>query len=173
MKVSTYFIFWVFGIAPYCVCAQQAVPSDTLLNHMTGKWLLTGIIAGASVKHDIKVAWVLGNGYIELKETSRKKNQNGMPSYEAIVLISRDSIQHQYNCLWLDNTSNEGLSNGIIAHAPFEADKIALLFKLKDNVFFHTTFSYRIADDSWHWEMTDDKNGKKDSFADAVMVRIP
>jgi len=42
--------------------------------------------------------------------------------------------------------------------------EIALLFKLKDNVFFHTTFSYRIADDSWHWEMTNDENGKKDSL---------
>jgi hypothetical protein len=173
MKKLKWLVSLIFVIGPLFVLGQQAPSSDTLLDHMTGKWLLRGIIAGNKIEHDILIGWVLGHQYIELKETSREKQADGMPLYDALVLMSRDNSKNQYNCLWLDNTSNIGLSNGVMAHAAFEPNTIAFLFKLNDHNYFHTTFTYNATNDSWHWEMTNDEDGKIEPFADAVMSRLP
>jgi hypothetical protein len=157
--------------SPVMVLAQQP-SADMLLNHITGKWLLKGTIAGADIEHDITATWVLGHQYIELKETSRHKQADGMPDYDAMVFISRDNTKNQYDCLWLDNTSNSGLANEIIAHAPVKPDTLAFLFKISDHSYFHTTLSYNAANNCWHWLLTSDENGKMEVFADAMMVKV-
>ncbi len=140
---------------------------------MAGKWLLKGTIAGAKTEHDIIAEWVLGHQYIELKETSSGKQADGKPLYDAIIFISRDRLKNQYDCLWLDNTSNSGLANEIIAHAKPKSHEIALLFKFNNNSYFHTTLTYSISTNSWHWLMCNDENGKITIFADAVMSQSP
>src|SRR5258708_571476 len=117
MKILKLLVSIALVIGPLSVLAQYTQSADTLLDHMVGKWLLKGKIAGAPIEHDITAAWVLGHKYIQLKETSRGKQADGTPSYGAIIFISLDKSKKQYDCLWLDNTSNSGLSNEIIAHA--------------------------------------------------------
>ena len=153
MRIFKILIYTAFIVGPLNVSGQYKKSADTLLDHMTGKWLLKGIIAGANIEHDITAAWVLGHQYIQFTETSKEKQADGTPSYEAIVYISRDEAKHQYDCLWLDNTSNQGLANEIIAHAPTGSNQIPLLFKIDNSTFFHTTLSYNEANDSWHWLM--------------------
>lgn len=160
-------------VCPFTVMGQYERSSDTLLDHMTGKWLLKGKIAGAEIEHYITAGWVLGHQYLELKETSKEKNIDGTPAYEAMVFISFDKLKKQYDCLWLDNTSNSGLSNEIIAHAKAKPDEIALLFKFNNNSYFHTTLTYTASNNSWHWLMHDDENGKTKVFADAIMSEAP
>lgn len=151
--------------------AQHNLPSDTLLNHLTGKWLLNGFMSGKQVKHNINAGWVLGHEYFQIKETSQERDAKGHPSYEAIVYITFNRSHNQYDCLWLDNTSNAGLSNGIIAHAKKESNKLALLFKFNEHFYFHTTFIYNPSKNSWKWVMTSDDNGKKEIFANAIMQK--
>src|SRR5690242_16022623 len=45
--------------------AQTAAPSDSLLGHLIGHWVLRGPMAGKSVVHDVTFAWVLGTEYVE------------------------------------------------------------------------------------------------------------
>lgn len=149
--------------------AQHNLPSDTLLNHLTGKWLLTGRIDGKQVKHDIQAGWVLGHEYFQFKETSRERDAKGKPEYEAVVYITYNQANSQYDCLWLDNTSNAGLSNGIIAHAKKEPNQLALKFKFSEHFNFYTTFFYNPAQQTWKWSMTSEDKGKKETFANAVM----
>jgi len=151
--------------------AQHNITTDSLLNHLTGKWLLTGFMAGKQVKHDINAGWVLGHEYFQIKETSRERDANGHPGYEAIVYITFNKSNDQYDCLWLDNTSNAGLSNGIIAHAKSEPNKLALLFKFNEHTFFHTILTYKPGQGSWDWQMTSDDDGKMKTFAKAVMLK--
>jgi hypothetical protein len=92
--------------------------------------------------HDIDAQRVLNGQYIQLKEVSREKDQKGNPLYEAIVYICWEESKKQYSCLWLDNTSNEGISNGIIGRAKLNGDKIEMIFKFSDANQFHTTFLY-------------------------------
>ena len=152
--------------------AQHNNPSDTLLDHLAGEWLLTGSLAGGQVEHDISAGWVLGREYFQIKETSRERDPNGHPAYEAIVYITFNKGDDRYDCLWLDNTSNAGLSNGIIAHAGREPGRLALVFKFNETFYFHTTFSYNPDEDSWSWLMRSEDGGKEEVFADAVMKRV-
>lgn len=152
--------------------AQHNLPSDALLDRLSGKWLLTGLMDGKQVKHDINAGWVLGREYFQIKETSLERDAKGHPNYEAIVYITFNKSRNRYDCLWLDNTSNAGLSNGIIAHANKEPNKIALLFKFNEHFNFHTTFTYQPKQNSWTLLMTSDDDGNKEIFANANMQKV-
>jgi len=169
MKMIKILAAVVLVIVPMLVFAQQPAPADALLNRLTGKWILKGVIDGKNIQHDIIAEWVLGHQYLQLKETSDEKTPNGDPSYDAIVLNNK---LMQYDCLWLDNTSNGGLSNGVIAHTKFKANTLALLFKFSDKSYFHTTFIFNPTENSWHWKMESDENGKIEPFADAEMSKM-
>ena len=154
------------------VRAQYIISSNPLLDHLAGRWQLKGKIAGKAINHDISAGWVLGHQYLELTEVSREKQGNGMPAYDSTVIISLDKTKKRYDCLCLDNTSNQELANEIIAHALVRANELAFLFTFSKRNYFHTTLSYRATSDSWHWRMKSDENGKKQLFADAIMSKV-
>ena len=94
-----------------------------------------------------------------------------IPSYYAIIYITFSKAHNEYDFLWLDNTSNAGLSNGIIACAKKEPNLLALLFKFNGHNYFYTTLSYNAAHSSRSWVMTGGENGKTEHFADATMFK--
>lgn len=151
--------------------AQQPTLKDSLLDHMTGKWMLQGTIAGKETTHDIVTEWVLRHQYVQFHEVSRDENANGEAMYEAIVFIGWDQLSSQYACLWLDVTGGGGLSAQAIGHAKRSGDKIAFLFKGSDGSLFHTTFLYDRGSDTWQWLMDGEENGKLQSFARVKLTR--
>ncbi len=153
------------------IFAQQTTFRDSLLDRMTGQWLLKGTIAGQETTHDVEVAWVLGHQYIQIHEKSHEINADGTAAYEAIVYIGWDKDLSEYTCLWLDVTGSGGLSGQAIAHAKRQGNKIAFLFKGKDGSNFHTTFVYNKDDDTWHWLMDGEENGKLQPFARVKLTR--
>jgi hypothetical protein len=171
MKTLIKLIFLSLFLLPTTVKSQQLTQPDSLLNKLTGKWTLTGTIDGKKTIHDIDAQRVLNAGYIQLKEVSRERDQLGNPLYEAIVYICWEAPKKQYSCLWLDNTSNGGISNGIIGCAKQEKDKIELIFKYSDMVQFHTTFLYDKGADTWQWLMDEEENGKFQSFARVILTK--
>jgi hypothetical protein len=150
--------------------AQEKKSQETLLDQMTGNWILKGTIDGKETTHDITTAWVLGHQYIRITEISREKNASGKPEYEASVFISFDTKKNEYTCLWLDNTGNGGLSAQAVGHAKLEANKIEFIFKISDTSTFHTVFLYDKSD-SWQWIMDDEENGKYQPFARVKLTR--
>ena len=152
------------------VLSQQTTFQDSLLEHMVGRWILQGTIAGKETTHDIIAEWVLGHQYMQFHETSREKNAVGQAEYEAIVFIGWDQPSSQYACLWLDVTGGGGLSAQAIGHAKPNGDEIAFLFKGSDGSTFHTTFVYDRSADTWRWLMDSEENGKLQPFA-RVMLR--
>src|SRR6202790_5763841 len=93
----------------FSASAQQPTAKDPLLDRLTGSWILQGTIAGHETTHDIESEWVLNHEYVRLHETSREKNVQGQPAYEAIVFIEWDESSNEYRCLWLDSTGGGGL----------------------------------------------------------------
>jgi hypothetical protein len=158
-------------IFPSIVKSQQTTQPDSLLDKLTGKWILTGIIDEKKIIHDINVKRVLGGQYVQIEEVSREKDANGNLDYNALVYMCWQEAKKEYQCLWLDNTSNEGISNGILGRAKQNGDKIELLFKFSDTVQFHTKFVYDRTADIWQWTMDSEENGKLQSFARAKMIR--
>ena len=77
---------------------QDTVPPspESLLDKMTGKWVMTGTIDKEQVTHDVDVDWILNRRYIRIHEVSREKNTDGELAYEAWIHIAWDPKNGDY-----------------------------------------------------------------------------
>lgn len=149
------------------ILAMAAADPKPLLDHLAGKWVMRGTIGGKQTTQDVDARFVLNGGYLQLHEIARQKN-----GYEAIIFISRDQKSGEYDCLWLDNTSNVAFTNGVSAHAKPTADSIPFEFRSREGkVFFRTTFVYDAANDRWQWLLDDWSNGNAEAFARVTLTR--
>ena len=144
---------------------------DELLDRLVGTWVMRGEIAGNDIVHDLGVEWILANHYIQIKEVSRERNEDGDPEYEALVLIGWDDATEQYACLWLDVTGGEGLTNGVIGMASREGDSIPLVFDMGGDAAIHNTFGYDRESDRWNWQIDNVRGGSSSRFADVTLTR--
>lgn len=86
MKTSLAIVALLFTTS-FSASAQEPTHKDPLLDRLTGNWILQDTIAGHETTHDIESEWVLNHEYLRLHETSRAKNAQGQPAYEAIIFI--------------------------------------------------------------------------------------
>jgi hypothetical protein len=158
-------------VAALAASAQQPTHKDALLDRLAGGWILQGSIAGHETTHDIESEWVLNHEYLRIHETSRDKNAQGQPAYEAIILIEWDESSSEYRCLWLDSTGGGGLA-APIAEGKRGNDEIDFLFRDKDkDSGVNTKFIYSKATDSWSWLIDNEDGGKLTSFARVKLTR--
>ena len=135
----------------------QATPPDSLLNHLTGTWVMRGTLGGKAVVHDVTAKWVLNNEYVELREVSREKNPKGAPQYEAILYFVRDTVTHEVLVLWLDNTGPSTFAP--LGRGAAAGDSIPFLWTLGATDKIHNTLVYRRATDTWE-ERIDNEDAK-------------
>jgi hypothetical protein len=109
MRALLAIVALVFTIS-FSAGEQEPTHQDPLLDRLAGRWTLRGTIAGQQTTHDIEAEWVLGHEFLRLHETSREKNAQGQPAYEAIIFIEWVEALQQYRCLWLDSTGGGGLA---------------------------------------------------------------
>jgi hypothetical protein len=148
---------------------QQSTPAS-LLGHLAGAWVMRGTLQNQQTTHDVEAAWVLNGGYMQLHEVSREKDSKGAPAYEAIIYISVDQKTGEFSCLWLDTTSNAGLTNGVMGRGTAKGNSIPFLFKSGADI-FHNTFTYTPSADSWQWQLDDENGGKMTPFARLTLTR--
>jgi hypothetical protein len=150
--------------------AQQPTLKDSLLDHITGNWLLQGKIARTNTVHDIEANWVLGHQYVLIRETSHEKNTNGQPAYEANVYIGWDQASGDYVCVWLDVYG--GISSQSIGRSKPNGNEISFVFRDSSNTDnFHTKFIYNTSSDTWQWLMDNVDKGQLKPFADVILTR--
>lgn len=169
-KMSKIILLWVLML-PVAAMSQQTTQPDSLLNSLTGNWVLKGTIAGQETIHDVIARRVLNGQYVQLTEVSREKDQKGNPEYEAIIYVCWQEPKKQYFCLWLDNTSNEGISNQVIGEAKQNADTIDWVFTYRDGSKFYNSFLYDRSTDTWQWKMDGEEKGKLQPFARVKLTR--
>ena len=160
--------------AAAAVGAVQQSDLDTaaaLMNHLVGRWTMTGTLGGKQTIHDIEARWVLKREYVQFHEVSRERAADGGPAYEAIVLLSWHVKAREFMCLWLDNTAGGGLSPQGIARGPQSGDAIPLIFTLSQRESLHTTFAYNRSGDTWRLTIDDVTDGKSDRFGDVILTR--
>ncbi|HSN50839.1 MAG TPA: hypothetical protein VLR52_06360 [Bacteroidales bacterium] len=153
------------------VFAQEPTFQNSLLDRLSGKWILRGTIAGTKTTHDIQADWVLGHQYLKLVEVSREKKATGEAEYEAIVFIGWDQPSEGYACLWLDNTGGGGLVGEAIGHAKQSGNEIPFLFHSPDGSIFHNRFTFNPDNDEWQWAMDNETSGKLQPFARVTLTR--
>jgi hypothetical protein len=168
MKVFFGSFVSIFLLA-FSASAQQPTFKDSLLDHFVGKWILRGVIAGKQTTHDVVAEWVLNHQYMKIHETSREKNEKGLPAYEANVYIGWDQPSSEYACVWLDDYGDVNTQS--LATAKRSGNEIPFLFKYKDGSSFHTTFAYNQKDNFWEWRMDAEHNGSMDPFARVKLTK--
>lgn len=159
------------GILSPVAAAHQGRPAPTLLDRLVGHWVLRGDLAGQPTVHDVDAAFVLNRGYVRLHEVSREKDKKGAPAYEAIVFISLDEKTGDYRLLWLDTTSNAGLTGNGIGRGKATGNSIPFIIDGGTPDEFHTTFEYDPAHDTWKWIMDGVTDGKPHAFARLTLTR--
>jgi hypothetical protein len=159
----------MLAFLPAAIVAQAptAPAHDALLDHLAGRWVATGVIAGKPITHDIEASWVLAHQYLLVHEVSREKGAHAVPRYEAFVYIAVNrAVAGRYTCLWLDSTSGAGLANGASCAAQLDGDSIPFVFRDRSGrVDFTNTFAYDRAGDTWTWLLDNVKDDKPSPFA--------
>lgn len=171
-----------FAALALASCAQTAVsmpPNETLatatvhdelMERLTGRWVLRGVIDGQQTVHDVNAEWVLGRKYVRIEEVSRERAADGQPAYQATIYVGWLENERHYVCLWLDNT---GVASGEITCAASKTpDMIAWEFRNAQNaLIFTNSFSYDRASDAWQWRMVDPHGGQPETFGVVTLRR--
>ena len=143
--------------------AQQAPVNSPLLDHLVGRWVLLGTIAGRDTTHDVNAEWVLEHHYLRIHEVSRQKNDKGEPQYQATIFIGWNEATKEYACVWLDVYG--GLTSGSIGVASPKENELPFVFKDdKGTVTFNNDFVYDAKANTWEWRMDNVANGVSKPF---------
>jgi hypothetical protein len=159
-------LLWMAALPAIGNC-QQPTLKDSLLDAMTGDWVLSGEITGKPTTHEVSVEWVLNHQFLRIHETSREKTAEGLPQYEADVYLGWDSKKSEYVLHWMD-VFGGGFSS--VGHAPKQENSIPLLFPSPDGD-FHTTFTYDPKTATWQWNMDSEQGGILHPFARLKMAK--
>ncbi|HTY84329.1 MAG TPA: hypothetical protein VMB19_08920 [Silvibacterium sp.] len=150
--------------------AQQPPLNSPLLDHLAGRWVLDGMIAGKHVTHDVDAEWVLDHHYLRVHEVSREKTNLGKPQYEALVFIGWNEESKQYGCVWLDVFG--GLSPLSIGMGTPKENEIAFVFKdEKGTVSLTNDFVHNPKLDTWEWRIDNIENGTAKPFARVTLSK--
>lgn len=178
-------IFVLALLAPPTMLAQQPPVNSPLLDHLAGKWLLEGTIAGQQTKHNIDAEWVLDHHYLRIHEVSQEQKADGQPQYEAMVFIAwneqimigqtkpdqtkNDQAKH-YSCAWLDVYGS--FSAASIGVGPPSENELAFVFKNeKGEPDFSNDFVYDAKTDTWSDALDNIVNGTKKEFGRVKLTR--
>ena len=172
MRTMTLAVMLVLAVTPG---QAQQTSTDTapiaLLDHLAGHWVMTGTLGGKRITHDVDATWVLKREYLQFHEVSRDKDANGVPAYEAIVLLGWDAKANEYGCLWLDNTAAWDFSAHGLARGKKAGNSIPLVITLSAHESLHTTFRYDPTSDTWELTIDDVTDGKTDRFGAVRLTR--
>jgi ketosteroid isomerase-like protein len=151
--------------------AQTLSERGTPLDHLVGRWVMTGTIAGQEITHDLEAEWVLGGHYLFFHELARDRDEEGKPAYESRVYFGWDEAGERLVCLWLDVTGGEGLVPGGLGYGRPDGNRIPFVWGEGADSGIHNTFTYRPEDDSWSWQIDNVRTGEISNFARVVLNR--
>ena len=163
----------VLGVCTQGSGQQEAANAPLrLLDHLAGKWEMTGTLSGKHTTHYVEAEWILNREYLRLHEVSRERNANGTPVYEAIMFIGWEPKAQEFACLWLDSTEAWDFSaHGIMRGKPAQTS-IPLVLNVSSSEALHTTFTYQANDKTWRLLIEDVTNGKSNRFADVRLTPL-
>ena len=151
-----------------CVAFSQSpdgpshVFHDDLLDHLAGKWQLTGQIAGRKATHQVEAEWVLNHQFLRIHERDSAPAVNGNSPYEAMVFVGRDDMSERYVAHWMDIFG--GRWSETLGYGTRTGDAIDFVFEYPDGP-FHTTFRWVEDKKQWEWKMrSHEKNGGWSDF---------
>ncbi|MEO1528532.1 MAG: hypothetical protein AAFX06_24185 [Planctomycetota bacterium] len=171
----------VLSLVMFCCCAFSSFadePADnsydpkSLLDKMTGDWVMKGTIAGSQVTHDVQVDWILNRQYLRIHEVSRETTTDGKLEYEAWIHIAWDPKNSEYVVMWLDTTGTTNFAAEGVGHGKPRKDEIPFIWKFADGNGIQNTFTYDRKNDAWSWAIDNlDSSRATSEFARVQLKR--
>jgi hypothetical protein len=150
--------------------AATAIPTqnfqDALLDHMTGKWKLTGVFEGQPVHHSVDAAWVLNHQFLRIHEKDLGTAKPGEVLYEATVFIGYEPSTKRYVAHWIDVF---GGGAGTMGYGKLNGSAIEFLFDYPGQP-WRTTFRWQPEAKSWQWLMQ--AKTKDDRWTEAANMKL-
>jgi hypothetical protein len=100
---------------------------DELLDHLVGKWTITGTVHGAQSKQTIEAEWVLNHQFLRVYEKSVENVAGTNAPYEGVFFIGYDDTSKRYVAHLMNvfgGRESEGLGYG-----QRDGNEIKLIFK--------------------------------------------
>lgn len=152
--------------------APAAATPESLMESMTGEWVMEGTIDDEKVTHDVRVDRILNRQYVRIHELAREKDAAGEPAYEAWIHIAWDKANGEFVVMWLDNTGVTNFSADGVGHGKPDGDRIPFVWKMADGSGIRNTFAYDRASDTWSWAIDNvDKAGQSSPFGRVTLKR--
>ncbi len=167
-----YAVALLFPLWMVSALAQTLQERDTPLDHLAGRWVMTGTIAGQEITHDLEAEWVLDGHYLYFHERARERDENGDPAYESQVYFGWDEAGERLVCLWLDITGGGGLVPDGFGYARPDGDRIPFVWGEGADSQIHNTFTYLRDEDAWAWRIDNVRQGEPSNFAQVVLNRV-
>lgn len=162
-----------FLLLSFSALGQMSTPAPVnspLLDHLVGKWVMTGNTMGKPTTHDIEASWVLQHHYLRIREVSREKDAKGQPQYEATVYLTWNQQAKQYHCTWIDVFG--GSLEQELGFAENRENQIPFIFRnSKGNADFENDFNYDPKTDTWQWVLDNIADGTHRPFARYKLTR--
>lgn len=158
------------GITPLAFAQAPAEWHDDLIDHLAGKWKLTGQVTGREGHHDVEADWVLNHQFLRIHEKTAADAPPSEHAYDAIWFLGYDSTSERY-VLHLFDVFGARFSE-TLGYGTRDGNGIRFVFEYPDGP-FHNTYRWFPEKDSWQWLMEQkDKDGKWTNFADLKLTRV-
>lgn len=166
-------VFCAFLLVSFSGFGQMPVPAPVnspLLDHLAGKWVMTGETMGKPTTHDIEAEWVLQHHYLRLHEVSREKDAKGQPQYEATIYLTWNQQAKRYSCIWVDVFG--GSLEEELGFADAQENRIPFVFhNSKGSAEFENDLVYDPGADTWQWTLDNIESGAHKPFARYKLTR--
>lgn len=108
---------------------------DSLVDHLSGDWIMSGTVGRRAVTYRVHAEWVLNHQFlrIAMRDTART------PEYEAHVYLGRDNTSERYVAHWLDVFG--GRWSETPGYGTRAGNAIEFVFEYPDGP-FRTTFTW-------------------------------
>jgi hypothetical protein len=151
------FVFCTFILTTLPGFSQST--SGDLLNHLEGKWIMSGSVMGKQVLYIAEGNWVLQNKWLclHMKDTL-------MPAeYEADVYMGIDSAKNEYVGHWLDSFGGAGAR--VTGIGPVSSGKIEIVYPYAEGK-FRNLFIFNSLANKWDFVIeSEEKDGSWTNFA--------
>ena len=140
---------------------------DDLLNHLVGKWTVSGVAHGETFQNlTLEVKWIMNHQYLQLYE----KGTDTIPwlkmPWEAMFLIGYNHIDKRYIFYELTIRGVDGPPEGF-SYATRTGNRLKVSSKMSSNESINQYFNWEPSSGSWHLLSKLEKDGKEgDSFLD-------
>jgi Protein of unknown function (DUF1579) len=120
---------------------QEALFQDSLLENLSGEWMVSRKIRNLMEENRARVEWILNHQFLQLHMIDVK----APPEYEALVMIGYEHENQRYVIHWLDVFGGQFSEKGFGTR---DGNSIRFIFRYPDGL-PHNTFTWNEENQTW------------------------